>query len=215
MIYKEEMSMFFDEVEWETEFLRTNIKFMGQSPSNNITGLSLWSGALRAEDITSLYDCKQEHSHADILSWEDVEFDVSPETSKIQILESENEEEPCKDQVDFFYISPVLSGMDNKKEASRKCFALGGKMDVFVNENDLKDFNHECGPWAPAFRSGGRWVDNSNNEVKYLPWAENEPTYPDKFRCVTINDKKYIADDCSLKTCFYCKMKSYGLFRLR
>ena len=102
MIYKEEMSMFFDKVEWETEFLRKNIKFMGQSPSNNITGLSLWAGALRAEDITSLYDCKQEHSHADILSWEDVEFDVSPETSKIQILESENEEEPCKDQVDFF-----------------------------------------------------------------------------------------------------------------
>ena len=46
-------------------------------------------------------------------------------------------------------------------------------MDVFVNGNDLNDFNHECGSRAPAFRSGVGWVDNSKNEVKYFPWEEN------------------------------------------
>ena len=43
-MYEEEMTMFFDNFEWETEFLSKNLKFMG-----------LWSGDLTEEDIASLY----------------------------------------------------------------------------------------------------------------------------------------------------------------
>ena len=44
----------------------------------------------------------------------------------------------------FFYVSEVEFGMDKKKEASRKCLALGGKVDAFGVENDLKDLRYYC-----------------------------------------------------------------------
>ena len=219
-IYKEEMSMFFDNVDWETEFLRNNIKFIGESSPHNITGLSVWSGDLTEEDITSLYTCKKQHSYADIMTWDAVEFDILPKTNTIQMLETEDEEEPCKEQTEFYYVPPILSGMNNKKEASRKCFALGGKMDMFADENEMKAFKYDsahCSEylWAPAFRIGDGWVDNHNNHAKYLPWKENEPIKPDQYRCVFIEDKKYLTEDCSYQLCFYCKMKKHRLFRLR
>ena len=46
----------------------------------------------------------------------------------------------------FFYISEVEFEMDKKKEASRKCLALEGKMDAFGDENELKDLWHDCYP---------------------------------------------------------------------
>ena len=213
-IHKEEMSIFFDNSEWETEFLTNNIRFIGKGSPYNITGLSVWSGALTEEDIANLFTCKKEHSDADIMRWDDVEFDISPPTDNIQVLEIKDDE-PCKWQAEFFFISELEFVMDNKKEASRKCFALGGTMDAFGDENELQELNQDCYLWAPAFRSGDGWVDNNNNEVKYLPWAENEPTYPDKFRCIGIEDNEYIAEPCSAQFCFYCKMRSYGIFRLR
>ena len=51
---------------------------MGQSSSYNITGLSVWSGDLTEEDIASLHTCKKDHSDVDIMSWENVVFDISP-----------------------------------------------------------------------------------------------------------------------------------------
>ena len=94
----------------------------------------------------------------------------------------------------FFYISEVEFGMDKKKEASRKCLALGGKVDAFGVENELKDLRYYCYPWTQAFKSGDRWIDNNNNKVKYLPWAENETTYPNKFKF-----NKYLAKKCNYK----------------
>ena len=79
-IHKEEKPMFFENFEWETEFLSKNTKFIGQSSSYNITGFSVWSGYLTEEDIASLHTCKNDHSDVDIMSWENVVFDISPAT---------------------------------------------------------------------------------------------------------------------------------------
>ena len=140
------------------------------------------------------------------------------------MLDIKDEEEPCKEHVQFLYIPPIRSAMDNKRESSRKCLALGGKMDVFVDESELNSFSYEktqcsMNMWTPAIRSVDGWVDNHNNEVKYFNWAEGDPLEPDKYRCVFLryirSNKKYLTDDCSLEKCFYCKMRSYRLFRLR
>ena len=73
------------------------------------------------------------------MTWDDVEFDISPATDMIQILETKEKEEACKEQKEFLFISPFFFEMDKKKKAVRKCIALGGKMDVFLDENELKD----------------------------------------------------------------------------
>ena len=45
-IFNQEMQDFFDlldQVEWETEFVRETIQFIGQESSYNITGLNVWT----------------------------------------------------------------------------------------------------------------------------------------------------------------------------
>ena len=119
-IYKEEMPILFDGILWETEFLRNNIMFNGEKSPHNITGLNLWSGSLKQEDINSLYNCQQDHSTADIMTWDDVEFDISPETDKIQMFETEDEIEPCKQQINRILVRSSNTCWNGKQERSIK-----------------------------------------------------------------------------------------------
>ena len=118
-----------------------------------------------------------------------MEFDISPETDKIQMFETEDEIEPCKEQIEFLYVPQILAGMENKKEALRKCSALGGKMDVLSDESEMKDFSYDSAGcpyilWAPVFRYGDGWIDHNNRDVKYLTRkkiSQSSLTYTDVF----------------------------------
>ena len=76
---------------------------------------------------------------------------------------------------DAYAKTRIIDALAKKRsgESSRKCLALGGKMDVFVDESELNSFSYEktqcsMNMWTPAFRSGDGWVDNRNNEVKFF-----------------------------------------------
>ena len=216
-VYVGKISEVFADVEWEMEFLKKKVKFSVYDYTGNLTGLSLWSRVFTTENVISLYSCNQDHDPPDIINWEDMELNILPTTKKVELLEIETEKEPCEEKNKILYFIPsMLSGMNNKKEATRKCNALGGEMDSFTNKKDIEKVKYEengCFDiWVPVFRRGNEWVDNKDNVVKYLPWTEN---HPEKHSCVVLYKNEYWTAPCDYQTCFYCQLKSFRLFRLR
>ena len=125
-VFKRKIPEVFAEVEWEMEFLKKRVKFNVVDYTGNLTGLNLWSRVLTTENIISLYSCNQDHDPPDLIDWEDMELNIIPTTKKVELLEIVGEKEPCEEKNEIVhFVSSILSGMINKKEATRKCNALG------------------------------------------------------------------------------------------
>ena len=187
----------------ETDFVKENIQFSIGAYSGNLTGLMMWSTVLTKEDVKSLYTCSQGYPEPDIIDWEKVEFDISPETENIELKDIVSEDEPCKERIEALYLIKIPAGMDKKREAIRMCNALGGELNALKNLENIQKFEYKDCPggqdiWVPVFRDGNRWIDNKGYEVTYLPWSKNQLVNPDKNKCVVFYDNEYFTEQCHI-----------------
>ena len=119
------------------DFLGRNIRFQVDSYSGNLTGVRVYSDILTQDQVKSIYQCKPDYPSPDLIDWDEVEFDIKPETEDIELLDIPDSDGPCRDNVESIHSFQILAQMDKKRKAIRTCNAFGGEMNALTERDNI------------------------------------------------------------------------------
>ena len=204
-------------LKFPTDFLRSLI-FPADKSSSILTNLNIWSKILTKEEVKDIYLCNGSSPPPDLVNWENISFSINPENPDIKLTNIDDEESPCEELKEHFYLIDTPVRMVDRQPI-RICNALGGSMPVLKNKAELTKLKELNCPidkggaaWLPIFkRDNNNWVNHNEKQVSFMGDTSNLDGDCAVYSFVL---NKTMIGDCSYTTCFYCQMKSHYLFKL-
>ena len=191
----------------------SNLIFPVDKNSCNLTNLNIWSKVLTKAEVTDIYLCDQQTPPPDLVSWENISFNINPVNPDIRLTNIQDQESPCEERKEHIYLIKTPVNMVDRR-ALKICSAVGGRMPVMKNKIDLMKLSVlQSAMWLPIFKVRENWLDNAGKVITYLPWGEGGEDL--KGDCAVFYNDHYYFNPCSHTIPFYCQMKSQLAFKLK
>ena len=202
----------------------------GKRFRGRLTKFNMWSRILSYTDIIVAYNCQESLLQPDIVNWENVKLEASPD---LILEEVEHIEDLCKKAEDQTYVFKDHAQMGLEKKAVRVCRSLSGRMKEPSNEKEwnmlvdnLRPYFETCPKnafWVPIYKQDHnlKWIDQNLERAEFTPWENGQPNGGDDNEGCAIfwigDEWKYLYWDtkCDRQFCYYCKLKTLKKFYLK